>query len=63
MRLQLGGLPNSALPAELGEGELERTVRGVPGLGSGMRLTLTLTLTSGVRVRVPVTLTLSLSPL
>ena len=45
MRLQLGGLPNSALPAELGEGELERTVRAVPGRGSGMRLTLTLTLT------------------
>ena len=52
MRLQLGGLPNSALPAELGEGELERTVRGVPRLGSGMRLTLTLTLTltSGLRL-------------
>ena len=49
MRLQLGGLPNSALPAEeLGEGELERTVRAVPGLGSGMRLTLTLTLISGL---------------
>ena len=50
MRLQLGGLPNSALPAALGEGELERTVRAVPGLGSMMRLTLnrTLTLTSGV---------------
>ena len=51
MRLQLGGLPGLALPTELRVGELERTARAVPGLGSGMRLTLTPTLTLTLTLR------------